>query len=312
MDWDDIRIFLALIRQGSIRSAAEVLAVDHSTVSRRIRALEQKLGVRLVERHSTGYATTLAGEEMLAAALELEEKMMALERRVLGQDARLTGELRVTMPAILATKLLMSDLTAFTTCYPDIELEVLVSCEPLNLTKREADVAIRIAHTPPDNLIARRLFRSTNAAYTSLDYWERHNIDEMTWIGWDDATPHPPWLKNTPFPHLPVRRRLNDPALQLEAVRAGMGVGWLQCFVADQDPSLRRLAPGAPTWGRWLWLLTHEDLRNTARVQAFISFMAKAISAHRALIEGNCPFYTPVAPKGYVVEKEGKSNGPAI
>jgi DNA-binding transcriptional LysR family regulator len=234
--------------------------------------------------------------------------MMALERRVLGRDARLTGKLRVTMPAILATELLMPDLTVFTARYPDIELEVLVSYEPVNLAKREADVAIRLTNTPPAHLIGHRLFRFANAAYTSLHYWEHHDVAEMTWIGWNDATPHPPWIKTTPFPSIPVRRRLNDPTLQLDAVRAGMGIGWLPCFVADQDPHLRRLAPGTPTLGRWLCLLTHENLQSSARVQVFIAFMVKAFGTHRALIEGRCPLHTPVAPKGGAGEKKGKSH----
>jgi DNA-binding transcriptional LysR family regulator len=296
-EWDDLRIFLALVRKGSVRAAAESLGVDNSTVSRRIRAFEQKLGVRLFERLPTGYTPTSAGEDMLDSAQQVEEEILALERRLLGQDTRLTGELRVTMPDLLAMKLLMPDLAAFTQTYPGIGLEINVSYEHLDLTKREADVAIRLTDNVPEHLVGERLLQQATAAYASTTYLAKHNLADapaddlasLTWLGWDDQMTYPKWVKESNFPTVPVRHRLNNAVLQLEAVKVGIGIGVLPCFIGDQEPSLRRLPPGRPKLGKHIWLLTHPDLSNTTRVQTFLDFMASAITARRDLIEGHCP-----------------------
>lgn len=296
-DWDDLRIFLALVRKGSVRAAAESLDVDNSTVSRRIRAFEQKLGVRLFERLPTGYTPTSAGEDMLDSAQQIEEEILALERRLLGQDTRLTGELRVTMPDLLAMKLLMPDLATFTQTYPGIGLEINVSYEHLDLTKREADVAIRLTDNVPEHLVGRRLLQQATAAYASTTYLAQHNLADapaddlasLTWLGWDDQMTHPKWVKESNFPTVPVRHRLNNAVLQLEAVKGGIGIGILPCFIGDQESSLRRLPPGRPKLGKHIWLLTHPDLSNTTRVQTFLDFMASAITSRHDLIEGHCP-----------------------
>ena len=305
MDWDDLRIFLALTRTRSVRAAANILGVNNSTVSRRIRTFEQRLGVRLFERLPTGYTLTPAGEDMLGSTLQVEEEIQALERRVLGQDSRLTGELRVTMPDILATRLLMPSLVSFTQTYSNIELEVIVSDEQLNLTKREADVAIRMTNNPSEHLVGRRLLRHASTAYASTDYLTQHQVKTdltdltdsadslelagLNWIGWEDMIPYPKWVKESPFPAIPVRHRLNNGMLQLEAIKAGMGIGMLSCFIGDREPALRRLPPGTPQLGREIWILTHADLRNTTRVRTFMDYMATAILAQRDLIEGRCP-----------------------
>lgn len=295
LNWNDLRIFLALTRTGSIRTAADVLGVNNSTVSRRLRAFEQRLGVRLFERLPTGYTLTPAGEDMLGSTLQVEEEIQALERRVLGQDSRLTGELRVTMPDILGTKLLMPDLVTFTQTYPGIELEVIVSDEQLNLTKREADVAIRMTNNPPEHLVGRRLLQHASASYASTAYLAQHDVTadssrpNLNWIGWEDMIPYPRWVKDSPFPDIPVRHRLNNGILQLEAIKAGMGIGMLPCFIGDTELDLQRLPPGQSQLGRSIWTLTHADLRNTTRVRTFMDFMASAILAHRELIEGRCP-----------------------
>ncbi len=299
-DWDDLRIFLALVSKGSVRAAAESLDVDNSTVSRRIRAFEQKLGVRLFERLPTGYTPTSAGEDMLDSAQQVEEEILALERRLLGQDTRLTGELRVTMPDLLAMKLLMPDLATFTQIYPGIGLEINVSYEHLDLTKREADVAIRLTDNVPEHLVGQRLLQQATAAYASTTYLAQHDLADvpahdlsslasLTWLGWDDQMTYPKWVKESNFPTVPVRHRLNNAVLQLEAVKVGIGIGVLPCFIGDQEPSLRRLPPGRPKLGKHIWLLTHPDLSNTTRVQTFLDFMASAITSRSDLIEGHCP-----------------------
>ena len=293
MDWDHLRFVLALARAGSVRAAADTLDVTHSTVSRRITAFEKQLGVRLFERLPTGYVPTPAGETILASALQLEEEIFRLERQVHGRDARLTGELRVTLTRALVD-LLMPDLVTFTKAFPEIDLGLIVSSEMLNLTKREADVAIRATERPPDHLVGRRLFAYTNAIYASVAYLKEHDVTAspptLNWVGWTEREPFPEWVKTSPYPFVPARHQVNEVMLQFEAIKAGLGIGILPCFLADREPTLRRVPPGGTRLGRDIWLLTHTDLRHTARVRAFFDHMAKAITAHRDLIEGHCPW----------------------
>lgn len=293
MDWDNLRIFLALAREKTVRAAAGGLGISHSTVSRRIDAFEQDLGVRLFERLPDGYVLTPFGEDMMQTARRLEESVNGLERRVLGQDARLRGDLRVTMPDLLAAKLLMPDLVAFGESYPDIDLEVAISYTPFDLGRREADVAIRITRDPPEMLVGRKIITYARATYASRDYLSCHDPehapDSVTWIGWDDRVRHPRWVRESSFPNASVRGRMNNAMVQLAAAKAGMGLAMLPCFMGDTEADLLRVPPGRPEPAWDIWILTHEDLRATARVRAFMDFMADAFLGHRDLLEGRLP-----------------------
>lgn len=293
MDWDDLRFFLAVARRGSIRGAAATLGVNHSTVSRRIDAFEKALGVRLFERLPNGYLITQAGEEMLQSAERIEGEVAAIDRRVVGRDARLSGLLRVTMPDSLAQKLLMPDLTAFSEAHPEIELELIISYSMADLSRREADVAIRMSNDPPGHLVGRRVLRYARAIYASQDYLARHDPvgrpDALTWIGWDDVVPDPQWVRDSDYPKALIRNRVHHSMGQLEAAKAGMGLSVLPCFMGDTEPALRRLPPGRPAPDRDIWLLSHEDLRHTARVRRFVDCMTEAILGKRDLLEGRCP-----------------------
>ncbi|MFV1984436.1 MAG: LysR family transcriptional regulator [Thiohalomonadales bacterium] len=298
MDWDNLRFFLAVARKGSIRAAAETLGVNHSTVTRRISAFEKKLGVRLFERLPNGYMLTPTGEEMLKSAQHVEEEIIKLDRQVIGRDAQLNGTLRVTMPTALATHLIMPDISAFTKMYPNIQLELAFSSEEFNLRKREADVAIRLTPNPPDYLVGRQILQPAKGVYASHDYLKNNNPqlhpDKLQWIGWENVS-QPQWNSISLYSSSPIIHIADDLVAQLEAVKAGMGLAMLPCFIADTVPSLERLEffSNNGTCGA-LWILTHEDLRATGRVRAFIDFMLNAFEIHRDLLEGRC--YVP-APK---------------
>lgn len=294
MNWEDIQTFLAVAETGTIRGAGTRLRLNHATVSRRIAAFEGRLGVRLFDRVPGGYALTSAGEEMVAVARKVGEDIEALERRLLGLDAQLKGDLRVTMSDVLAQHLLMPDLTAFSRTYPGIELGLFVSDELFSLSRRDADVAIRIQADPPEYLIGQRLVTFARAAYASVDYLE-HNPDPLTsrtafWIGWGDPVRAPRWVADSDMPTLPIRHRFDAVLPQLEAAKAGLGIAMLPCFVGDTEPSLRRVPPGTTQPARPIWLLTHEDLRTTARVRAFMEFFRETFRRHRDLLEGNRPY----------------------
>jgi DNA-binding transcriptional LysR family regulator len=169
-DWNDLRSFLAIARQGSLQGAARTLGVNHSTVFRRLNALEARLGARLFDRSARGYALTAAGEHMLASALRVEDEILGLERRLLGGDVRLSGTLRVTTTDTLVHGVLGPHLRAFQTAYPAIELELITGNAFFDLSKREADVALRPSRHPGDAMVGRRLAEIAVALYGARDY----------------------------------------------------------------------------------------------------------------------------------------------
>lgn len=298
MDWDNLRFFLAVARKGSIRAASVSLSVNHTTVARRITAFEKKLGVRLFERFPSGYVLTPTGEEMMISAQHVEDEIVKLDRQVIGRDAEFNGVLRVTMPTALATHLLMPDIAAFTKMYPSINLELIFSNEEFNLRKREADIAIRLTPNPPDYLVGRQILHPAKGVYASHDYLKSHDHngkpEELEWIGWEEVSSKTQWNKDSRFSLSPVMHQADDLLAQLEAVKASMGIAMLPCFLADTVSSLERLEllSEVGTCGD-LWILTHEDLRATARVRAFVNFMLEAFDRHRDLLEGRCYTSTP-------------------
>jgi len=290
IDWDDLKHFLALSRHGSVRAASDKLGVSHSTVARRIEAFEKRLGARLFDRSPGGYAITSAGEEVLAVAEQIESEIHGLERRIAGRDQQLSGNIRVTMVDALGTHLLMPHLAEFSKLYPDIALEVVITYEPLDLSKREADVALRITQKPPEQLIGKRLVTIYSAAYASEEYIKKHDLNSGStarWIDYVKRSDYPAWVKKSDYPHIPSKNVFESVLLRFEAAKAGIGMGMLPCFMGDPEPTLQRLPPGVarPTYD--LWLLTHTDMRTTARLRVFSEFIAAAVLSHRNLIEGN-------------------------
>jgi len=293
MDWDNLRFFLAVARKGSVRAAANSLGVNHSTVARRISTFEKKLEVRLFERLPNGYVLTPTGEEMLKSAHSIEDEIAKLDRQVIGRDAKLNGVLRVTMPSVLASHLIMPDIAAFSTMYPGIKLELAFSNEEFNLRKREADIAIRLTPNPPEYLVGRKILHPAKGIYASKQYLKTHDINaenkKINWIGWESDHPKANWNKDSRFAALPIKHQADDLLAQLEAVKANMGIAMLPCFLADTITSLERIEYLAEIGSCGdLWILTHEDLRSTARVRAFINFMLEAFEHHRDLLEGRC------------------------
>ncbi len=292
MLWDDVRIFLALVRSGSVRAAASTAGVSHATVARRVDAFETRLGVKLFDRLPAGYLLTPAGEDLLEVAEKVEDEFDAVQQRLAGQDRRLAGVIRVTMIDVIATHLLMPDIVAFNELYPDIELEICMTHEPLDLRRRETDVAIRFVKTPPEYLIGRRLATVAYAAYASQAYVDSHDLSDPTsasWMGYDTLASTPKWVKQSDYPHLPAKGVLDGWLLQFEAARCGMGIANLPCFLGDPDTKLVRLPLAKPRLDYDLWLLRHPDTRSTARLRVFSDFIAAAVLGHQALLEGDKP-----------------------
>jgi DNA-binding transcriptional LysR family regulator len=294
-DWNDLRTFLAIARQGSLQGAARALGVNHSTVFRRLNALEARLAVRLFDRSARGYALTAAGEHMLASAERVEDEILALERRLLGGDVRLSGTLRVTTTDTLVHGVLGPHLRAFQTAYPAIELELFTGNAFFDLSKREADVALRPRRHPGDAMVGRRLAEIAVALYGGRDYLAARGrppsvaaLDGHAVIIGDASLGHLPatrWLAER-TPAGATMLRCNSWLSQFAAARAGLGLAALPCFLGDPAPELIRVLPPEPALAGELWLVTHPDLRRTARVRAFMETLARGLRRERALLEG--------------------------
>ena len=288
-DWDDLRLFLAVARAGSLSGAARVLGVTHSTVFRRIGAFETRLRVRLFDRLPGGYALTAAGEDMREAVLRIEEEIAALALKVTGQDQRPSGTIRLTTTDMLAVGVLPRHLAAFRADWPEIELEVVVADHVLDLTRREADVALRIGNPGQEVLVGRRAGRLAFAVYAARGRPVTADPAAADWIGY--GTAHGPLSRALArwWPEARHVMRTNSINAAHAATRAGVGIAALPCAIADCDPGLTRTTSIPEDFSLDLWLLTHEDLRHTARIRIFMDFMAAALARDSDLLEGRCP-----------------------
>ena len=292
--WDDIRLVKAIADARGMPGASDRLGINQSTVFRRLGQIEAALGSTLFERHRTGYALTPMGEEMVALARRLDSEITAFTRKIVGQEIAPEGELLVTTADTLLVHLLTPLLAKFQAAYPRMRLEVVLANQALNLSKRDADIAIRAADNPPENLVGRRVAKIAWALYgRASDFLKSSRIDrarlvERRWVSPGENLLD---LKAVRYVQQHVRMernvyRVNTVLGLAEAVEAGIGIGHLPCFVADARPKLIRLAPLEPEFADDLWLLTHRDLRQSARVRALLDFLAAEIAKMKSLIEG--------------------------
>lgn len=292
--WDDFRLIKAIAEARSLPAAAELIGLNHSTVFRRLGQIEEALGTRLFERHRSGYVTTPAGEEMAALAERLDHDITGFTRRLAGREILPAGELRVTTNDSLLVELLTPLFSAFMRQCPDIRLDVLLGNQALNLSKRDADVAIRATDTPPENLVGRRAARIGWALYgRGEDFPEgppadQSKLAQARWVSLNDqfgAFKVVQYVQKHIEPERVVYK-LNTVLGLAEAVEAGIGVGFLPCFIGDKRPGLKRLGPPQAGYAADLWLLTHPDLRQAPRVRLFLDFMASELTRLRPLVEG--------------------------
>ena len=290
-NWDDLRVFLAVARAKTLSGAARVLGVNQTTVTRRIEALESRLGTKLFDRAPVGVSPTSAATEILQVAERVEENVALIERQLVGQDTRLRGELRVTTIDMSASY--DADLfDSFTKRYPDIELELSVGYFARNLTRREADVAVRWTTSPPEHLVGHRVATAEYAIYGAKSLIGRFppNAEpgEFPWVDWDianNARVTARWMRQN-APQARVVGRY-DMALALHAaITAGTGIGFMPCAYGDANPAIQRVRPVEPGFGIDIWLLTHPDLRATARVRAFMQHATEWFESRRSRFDG--------------------------
>lgn len=287
MHWDDARIFLAFAREGSFAAAAKRLGVQHSTISRRIHALEKDLATPLVERSATGYVLTTAGEDLRASAYKMEQELLSFEAASAGQSDAAAGELHVTAIANMASTVLMPVFARFCAAYPNIKLRLDVTNDSVRLAERDADVALRQTNSPGETLIGTRLATVSSAVYGSGDYCGKVKQGQTAekWIGVDCCDYHRDWTREA-CPEANHVFTVDETSLTVAALREGLGVGFLPCFLGDSDPGLVRFREPQEKHNLGLWFLYHRDLRSTKRVTLFREHMQREMRILNPLFEG--------------------------
>ena len=277
MDWNDYRFFLIVARTPSVRAAAAELNVSHSTVLRRVENLEQRLGARLFDRQAVGFRLTSPGEDVLRGAEDIEESIQAIDRAVAGHDSALEGVVKISMPAILSHLSVLPDLVTFHKRFPGIKLEIDLSYVRANLGKREADIAVRLTNSPPDDLVGRQVGGGSLAPYANEQYVRAHRPLEKSSSAQLIAYGNPDTWKDPPgLEHLGVAGYFDDIFLQVELAKQGLGVGVLPTFICDREQSLVQLAPAIHSYE--VWVLYHTDLRYTSRVRVVRDYLVESLS----------------------------------
>lgn len=282
-DWDDYRYFLAVVREGSIAAAAQLLRVNDTTVSRRISALEAALDTRLFDRRRTGFVPTAEAASLIPAAEEIEAGAKRIARLTLAQDRRLEGPLRVTAPLVLLRYVLMPIAAQFAARYPGITLHLQGADEISNLINREADVAIRVTAAPMDTLHGYRICDAVSGLYAAPALLARCGLDaasalsaqDLEWIAQEDDGARGTWQGR----FFPAGRQVchcDNKVTAIGAALQGMGVVELPVLIGDAEPGLERLPGFTATSDKGIWVLYHRDLRNTARVRAFVDMVRSA------------------------------------
>jgi DNA-binding transcriptional LysR family regulator len=280
-DWEDLRHFVVLAREGTLSAAARRLGVDHATVARRVAALEADTGLKLVDRRARSYQLTDDGRRIAATALPMEEAAFAVGRAVQAAKPGLAGEVSISSPPSLANALIAPQLFRLRQKHPGIRIKLIGEKRTASLNRREADVALRLSRPQEPGLIARKIGHFAFGLYGAPAYLKQTPHHALAFIAYDDSmddAPQQKWLQTVAAGH-EIVLRTNDLENQAAAARTGVGLAVLPQFLGDPDPGLERYdaAPAPPS--RDVWLLVHRDLRQAPLVRAVMEFLTDCIKA---------------------------------
>ena len=295
LDWNDLRYFLAIVRDGSTLAAARELRVSQTTVARRIAALEEALGVKLFEKRQAGYALTPEGAGLVERAQQVERAASGFSEASAALARDTTGTVRITTQEIFGFSLLAPMLRELHERHPEILIELDDSQEFRDLGEGEADIALRSAYGELGaGVVGRRLCDDDWTLYCSREYADRHGIPRTR----DDLKKHAiiggggklwlhyeAWLRSLGLEGQVAMHHATSTGL-LSAVRSGFGIAVLPCVVADAEPDLVRCIPPRSNHSRSMWLLTHERVRHTPRVRVVIDFLYDRLVRHVRMLEG--------------------------
>ena len=286
LDWDDLRLFAVLARAGSVRRAAQELEVHASTVTRRLEHFERQLDVKLFNRNPGGLSITQAGKEVLERVQGIAASIADVERAVAGRDRRFAGPLVVALPDALADAV-MPEVAAFSQQWPAIRIDFVPAATQPNVGQREADCAVRITERPPQHLVGRCVGQVAVAVYGAPGVVDAiENPKRCGWVELEAPLELRTNIRQRDFPDLPLRGSSRDLTMQVAALRGGLGIGPLPCAVGDAHPLLARAGAGAPMVVGEAWLLTHPDLRSSARVLEFMQMLARVFEQRAGLLLG--------------------------
>jgi len=291
LDWGHLKFFLELSRTGSLSRAALRLGVDRNTVARRVAALEEDLGLALFDRAPQGWVRTSAGDELAALASRVEEDVLALARHADARDRSVAGTVRLTTASHVAALLLAPALPALRARHPGLLLEIAVDQRAFDLTRREADLAVRMGRPRDAGLVTRKLSDVAYRLYASAAYLggARRPVDFASdaFVGFDESlagVPQERWLAKQ-APGRRVTFRSNSTASLQVAARLGLGVAVLPCYLGGPDPALLCLDGPEPV-DHEIWLLVHGDLRRSPRVRAVIEWLDELVEKARPALTG--------------------------
>lgn len=284
-NWDDVRYFLTLQRYGTLAAAGAALTLDPTTIGRRLVKLEEELGARLFDRTPNGYVLTEAGHRLLPRAERIEREALGVERDVAGEDQKLEGVVRLTATEMLTTRFIAPQLRRFRERYPEIQLELQCTNLDVNLARREADIALRLARPTQEDLIIKRLSFIHLGLYASLDYVDRFGLPGDSLAGhqmilFADVRPfrrENEWIEAR-MDGARVALRSDSVSATYSATVAGTGIGLLPCLVADHDHHLIRVPLEGEPEPRQIWQAVHKDLRDSARIRAVLEFLGKILT----------------------------------
>lgn len=294
LDWEKLRYFIVVARSGTLVEAAKRLGVNHATVFRQINQFEQDINARLFVRSRDGYRLTDLGDELMKHATDVEEKVLSLEREVLGRDSELSGHIRVTTTDTLGVNYLAKHIASFKSQYPQVSVELLIGHANFDLGRREADVAIRASRQPKGDIIGKRIAAISFAVYGEKNLIGRkkpslaNDFEDLPFLElsseFNELTSYQ-WLARAKS----LKRagvQCNSMVALLSLAEEGAGLALIPCFHADRSAKLKRLTDPDPSLGADLWVLTNKEFQKNSRIRAFIDHMYVSLSLDKSSFEG--------------------------
>lgn len=287
LDWEDLKTFLAVARHGNLSAGARRLGVSQTTMGRRLEALQDKVGARLLQRTPSGFVLTPAGERIIAGVERMEAEANSVERAISGEDVRLEGLVRVTTVETFGARIVVPALAGLQTSHPGISVELLTDTRSLSLARREADIAIRLAPFEQHDAVVSRIADMAFGLYAADAYLEAHGPLEL-----DEGAGHriinfhedlsglaeAAWLRQT-APKATPALTASSRDVQLNGCMAGFGLAALPRYLADGLEGLQRVQTVVPPPVREVWLGVHKDMRSTPRIRAVLEAVTKGIRA---------------------------------
>lgn len=282
LDWDDLRVFLAVARAGSVRGAARKIGKTHATVSRHIQSLSSALASPVFERRKEGQCLTDLGQRVLPLAEQVELNVTEIDRAAFVADNGLAGPVTLSVSESLYLTILSDPIDAFMQRNPMINLHVNATDSLSKLAWREADVVVRLTQSPPDAAFGKKVANSPLALYAAPGYLDSRPARDR-WIALD--------YEPARMPVIPARvvAHANTVAMAANMIRMGRGIGMLPCYAGDTDPGLKRMEEVGPLPDMQVWILTHQDLRHSPRVRVLIDHLYDAFETFRPVVEGGRP-----------------------